>query len=731
MIRGRPLRAGLFGGIGLLVLFALARGPLHRATFSLPVSNDDAIPLLMARHLLQGELATTLWNQPYNGALDTVLLAPGLLLGPAHHVFRAYEVLCAAVLVLLVFHLAREIAGESAGWAAAALAAVGTPYMALMTATGPPPNFLMPLVTGFPLVMALRRLPGREPKAEAPPIAALFAAGAVCGLAVWNSSLAIPAFVGMGAGLVLAGRRVPVGDGFRLAAFTAGAAIGAAPLLVARVIGASGSSVVTAASAVTATRPLRLWGAGLHDLGRGASGLLGLEVPLVVDGPERAALPLVLRALLMVTVLILLFLGSGSRRALPLLAWAGALAAAFALSRRTGPDELRYLYGLNAPLLALLGAGLAQALQGSRAAAIVLSLGLVVPWGVGHRRLGEVWRDPSHSVKAWQVPPLRPALDSLSRAGVESAYASLQFAGRLSLESEERILASQAWNERIPGDPLRFRDEVDLDPRAAWVLSPHLSRGMPRAGGFREILREMGGGFREDIAGDLVVFRSFRPPYDEARAVPRDAFEVRELGSGPLPAAALDRDPSTAWTSATGLRPGAGIEVILGGPRALDALVLLVDIQASPLAVPWMAEVDRVPSVRGPARHGLQWVNGAPRAARQALLAVVLGGKTATEVRLLFQGPGPPLRVHEVFLYGPGEEAQPLSGREPSVEAYRAARSGDWSAAVTLYERALRAEPERASHHAAFLRARWRAAQRQRLDVESLTDGGIELVGAR
>jgi hypothetical protein len=159
--------------------------------------------------------------------------------------------------------------------------------------------------------------------------------------------------------------------------------------------------------------------------------------------------------------------------------------------------------------------------------------------------------------------------------------------------------------------------------------------------------------------------------------------------------------------------------------------VLLVDIEASPLAVPWMAEVDRAPSGRGPARHGLQWVNGAPRAARQALLAVVLGGKTATEVRLIFQGQGPPLHVHEVFLYGPGEGEQPLSGRDAAAQAYRAARSGRWSEAVTLYERALRAEPERASHHAAFLRARWRAAQRQWLDVESLPDGGLELVSAR
>jgi hypothetical protein len=725
-------RAGLLGGLGLLVLFALARGPLHRATFSLPVSNDDAIPLLMARHLLRGELATTLWNQPYNGALDAYLLAPGLLLARAHDVFRAYEVLCAALLVLLVFLLARELAGRRAGFTAAALAAVGTPYMALMTATGPPPNFLMPLVTGFPLLVALRRLPGGQGPLRSPGPGAAFLVGLVCGLAVWNSSLAIPAFVGMGAGLLLAGARLSLRDRGPLGAWAAGALLGASPLLLARALGAAGSSVVTAASAVTAIRPPRLWGAGLHDLGRALAGLLGLEVPLVVDGPERAVPPLLLRLVLTMALVVLLFLGCGTRRAFPLLGWAAALAGAFALSRRTGPDELRYLYGLNAPLLALLGAGLAPALEGRRSVGLALSLGLVVPWGVGHHRLSETWRVPSHAVRVWQVPPLEPVLDSLRRAQVESAYASLQFAGRLGLESEGRVLASQAWNERIPGDPLRFRDEVDLDPRAAWVLSPHLSRGMPRAGGFRELLRELGGGHREDIAGDLVVFRAFRPPYDEARPVDREAFEVGELGGRALDAAARDRDPTTAWVAANGLRPGAGLEVRLAEARRLDALVLAVDLEASPLAVPWVAEIDGGRIVaRGPARQGLQWVNGAPRAARQALLAVTLGQASTTIVRLIFQGAGPPLRVHEVFLYGPDEAERPTAGREAAEEALRAARAGHWQEAVALYERAVRAEPERASHHAAFLRSRWRSTKRQRVDVESLPDGGPALVGLR
>ena len=706
----------------LLALAGLARGPLHRATFALPVSNDDAIPLLMARHLLGGDWSTTLWNQPYNGALDAYLLAPGLALGPAHGVFRAYEAGCAVLLVVLVFFLARGASGTAAGWAAAGFTAFGTPYMGLMTATGPPPNFLIPLVTGLPLAVALLYLPPRGEAPVRPGWLVCGALGLACGLAVWNSSLAIPAFVGMAAGLLLAGAWGAVRDPRRLAAFATGVLLGASPLFLARLIGASGASVVTAASAVTAVKPPWLWPQGLTDLGHALVGLVGLQVPLVVDGPERATLPVAASVGLGVALVLLLGLGAKARRALPLALWAGALLGAFALSRRTGPDELRYLYGLNAPLLALLGIGAARLFARRPLAAVALSLAVLVPWGLGHRRVAEAWRDPAHAVRVWQVPPLGPALGTLTRARVESAYASLQFAGRLTLESEERVIASQAWNERIPGDPLRFRDEVDLDPRPAWVLSPQLSRGMPRAEGFRELVRSMGGSWHEDVAGDLVIFRSFRPPYDEARPVPREAMALFEIGGGTLGPAVLDRDPSSAWTAGAGLRPGSGLELRLVASRRLDALVLAVDVETPPSAVPWVAELDGRVVAEGPARYGLQWVNGAPRAARQALLVVPLGGRAGVHLRLLFQGSGLPLRIVEAFLYGPDEAEQPMAGKEAADRAFRAARAELWSEAASFYAEAVRAEPERASHHAAFLRARWRTAHRQHLDVESLPD---------
>jgi hypothetical protein len=157
----------------------------------------------------------------------------------------------------------------------------------------------------------------------------------------------------------------------------------------------------------------------------------------------------------------------------------------------------------------------------------------------------------------------------------------------------------------------------------------------------------------------------------------------------------------------------------------------VVDLEASPLAVPWIAEVEGVVVARGPARHGLQWVNGVPRAARQALLVVSLAGRSGSTLRLLFQGAGPPLRIAEAFLYGPDEPERARTGQEAAARALAAARAGRWGEAVVSYADAVRAEPERASHHAALLRARWRAARRQRIDVEGLTDGGPEIIDVR
>ncbi|MFN8093266.1 MAG: hypothetical protein U0599_13790 [Vicinamibacteria bacterium] len=218
----------------------------------------------------------------------------------------------------------------------------------------------------------------------------------------------------------------------------------------------------------------------------------------------------------------------------------------------------------------------------------------MAPWGWGERVLARTWSDPAHAERVWEVPAVGPPIEALRAAGLRSTYASLQFAGRIALETGGDVIASQAWNERIPGDPLRFRDEVDLDPAAAWTPSRRFARGcsLAPAARAREALAAMGGTFRETEAGGFVVFHSFVPPYDEGRPVPASELSVETTRGTALGRAVVDRDPATAWTAAEGLARGSGLVVRLRAPRRLSALVLAVDLADSPLAVPWVAEID-------------------------------------------------------------------------------------------------------------------------------------------
>jgi hypothetical protein len=254
---------------------------------------------------------------------------------------------------------------------------------------------------------------------------------------------------------------------------------------------------------------------------------------------------------------------------------------------------------------------------------------------------------------------------------------------------------------------------------------------MPRAGGFRALLAGLGGSYKEDLPGEFSVFRRFVPPYDEGRPVPREAVAVSTTEGQSLGRAVLDRDAQTGWTAETGLARGAGIAVRVSPPRRLSALALAVDLTRSPLAVPWIAEADGAVVSSGPARHGLQWVNGVPRAGKQALLVVPLGDRRAEEVRIVFQGAGPPLHVAEVFLYGPDEAARADTSAEAAGRGLSAARAGEWGRASGHYLEAIHLEPERASLFACYLRVAWRVPGRRRLDVEGLDDGGPELIAVR
>ena len=138
--------------------------------------------------------------------------------------------------------------------------------------------------------------------------------------------------------------------------------------------------------------------------------------------------------------------------------------------------------------------------------------------------------------------------------------------------------------------------------------------------------------------GDLVIFRRVVAPYDEARPVPAAAIVLASLDGTPLPAAASDPDPGTAWTSPVGIVRGSGLSVRLDRARRLSAVVFGLDLERSPLAVPWICEADGAVVAAGTPLTAAM-VNGAPRRAPGAAAVPLLGarGRGAPQ----FQAAGP------------------------------------------------------------------------------------------
>ena len=555
---------------------AARAGPLHLATHALPVSERRRDPAADGA----ARPARRAVHDPLEPALQRHARRVPARARPARRTAaRAcsarYEALCALLLDRWPRRCSprgSRAASRAAMAAARCWPAMGTPYMALMAATGPTPNFLVPLLTA---VRAARSPLARDAGRRA---AALGAGSSAGSRGLGLCALALPALAGVR--WRAPGRR-PASDarGRRLR-LRRRLLLGASPLAIARAIGAPASSPVTS------VRPRWLWIGGTGGpCARGGRACSACRSPLVVDGPRAVATAWHLGIALDRWRIGLVMVPSGvaPRGSVAARSWGCRAGRCFALSRRTGRGRGPL------PLRPRAVRCWRSAGCGHRPHRRGLRGGRGGPGAASHRRAlaragqrilrrgaGATPRTPPGVAGAAARAPCWTRCDRAGRAQRVREPCSSPAGSRL--ESERaRCVASQAWNERIPGDPLRFRDEVDLDPQAAWVLSSHLSRGMPRAAAFPRARRaELGGPWtRGRRPGDFVRLpRGSCRRYDEARPVPRAAFAVLALDGTALPAAvARPRPGDGLGPRRSGSRAGSGSSVRPGRRGACRALV--------------------------------------------------------------------------------------------------------------------------------------------------------------
>ncbi len=510
-----------------LALAALVRLPFWIEASRTPLDGDSAIVGLMARH---AEWSTTFWGQPYGSPLEAWLAMPLVfLLGSRALALHLLYFALGLALVPLAYALARLL-DQRAAFPAALLVAVPPAYLLVISALPPPlyPGAL--LLCGLLLIGALRlraRLLAGEPA-----LALAAGWGALAGLALWTHLMCISAVVpGLVALAPVLRRRL--GGSMVLAV---GMLLASAPLLVSQAFG----------GIFRVVRPAHA-GAPWHDhffgmlseLHRPLGVLLGAAVPVLADLRTRIDAPAWVGLCLGLLWAALVLSGAVAVRhstAGRVLLGSALLALfVFLIPARSAAHTIRFLTPLYLPLAALAGAAIARRRWARFALALVAALHLA-----GASQLHDAWRPAQGRSSPLAVPDLVPVARLLESRGVFHAYASYDAAYRLTWESGESIMVSEPWNERFPGHPLPYFDDVQQASRLAWILRPADGSELPSPRAFERELRRIGARWRRTEVGGAFVYHDFAlgtpAPTAAEPAGPRGGFELSWARSQPRPA---------------------------------------------------------------------------------------------------------------------------------------------------------------------------------------------------
>lgn len=664
--------------IPLALLLALAvRVPFWIEALRTPVDADTAIVGLMARHPGEG---TTFWGQPYGSPLDSWVALPFVAAwGARTEALRLPYFLLGLALVPLAYGLGRQL-HPAAAFPAAALVACAPPYVILLSALPPPLYSTTLVLSGLVLLLAARA--GRAFDDGRPPRNELVLMGLLGGLALWTHLMSASTLAAAGLWLALRSkgqRRLLVWAAVPLL-------LASAPWWARALEGGQATRIVqVSARDSSASAHLSEVVPRLHEpLG----GLLGTHVPVVADAedfvvrlPGWMAAALVLLYGLML-VLAVRAAGWSHPATLYLLA-AGLALFAFPFPARAAPHTIRFLTPLYLPVAALVA--WAASPRGANRRAWVVVLALSALQLTGATRLLQAWRTTDRAEAPFLLPDLGPVRELLAQRGVRHAYASYGPAWRLTWESDERIVASQPWNERFRHWPLPRLDEVRFAKNVAWVLTPSIPTDLPPPRELDRALRRLGGRWQREDLEDAVVFLDFVPPYSP-RVTPWPGGG--EVGDG---------DPATFVIPHTvepyELRlpeplPLTGLTLVgaLEGPRLLRSM----DVEVSADGEVFETVVRRR---RREERADIRWRGGSPQAILDHdVVAVPLGGREVVAVRIVPYRSSSPWRLAEVLLHAePGRHGwdEWLSPDLDWVERRRALRDSPLPEREDWYSRLL------------------------------------------
>jgi len=577
----------LVGGfLLLLVALALRCYMMGESLANVPVTADESITVLQAKRITEGQLPLLVLAQPYQFPLEAYLAAPLVKVVPRHTLGARYvsfvEGFAGLLLLLLIV---RRLGPWSRTWPMMVLILFPSAYLLMIQFGYSLPHNSPVYLAGWGALLLIM---------EAPPAYSwsrcfrVLAAGVLCGLAFTNNMLALALVAPILIVAALGGSwRQIVPNGVLLAL---GVAIGLIPYLAAIQLYPGAHDMVAGTRPFSEALPY-LWHPTMTITLTRALGITPAFFPDITSHLEvgswlAPAMPFLFAGFLVAATLIR---GVAcvrrliSQKALGLDVFDGFVGVAwlnlivFVMSERSTSDAYRYLAPAAWSFPFLVGGVYRAAGRWLRVGigAFCIFLAAVNVWTTV--RLAQAWSRPEFVEYDVDAPDLKSALNYLRQAGITHCVASHWQAYRINFYSDEKILCSQPLNERFPGWPLPYKEQVDLATNVAYVLSDR-SSGNVNPAAFEGHLNAMRIAAKKTVRGKFSIYSDFRQDPRQAHEVrvPPEALTVT-TSHNPTQAWQLLDSRITRWTTERLQEKGMWIQFHLQKPRRLSRMVFVYD----------------------------------------------------------------------------------------------------------------------------------------------------------
>lgn len=547
------------------------------STAQVPATSDEALAALIAKAIMRGERPLLFWGAPYQFPLESYLMAPfsGILPRNAFGA-RLIPALLAIISVPGFYALACKALPYGGRWPALLLVLLPSAYLMTLQSA----YFIPEYTATFAFAWLLPLLAAYVLESDRPGARLLLSLGFLSGLALSTHLLSLPLVAAIAAAVCLGKslRGAVRSSMFFAAAFAAGLLPYLATL---RQAAASAGSVTDSYPIATALERLfsPLPGTALEvalgfnltlfpDLGR-APGVF----PQIASAGVWAFWVLTVSA---TAVAIYRFILRTRAARWPDLSIHDVFIAttwlcifAFLLSKRSRPDEYRYLLPLAWCFPFLLAYVYAAVPRSARCLPGGLALLLVAVNILNTGKLISVWKQPDFRDGLPELQDVSAVISWLEKKGFDRCYASFWSVYRITYETDENIICSPPYNERFYGWPLPYLSEVNNSPRAAYVLSDTRFTRFP-ANKFLRMLRFHKLAAKLQRIGVFSIIYDFHyPGVRSSSAVAGSAVTLSSnIEETELPKL-MDGNAETTWSSKSTATPGMWLDLQLDRPRML------------------------------------------------------------------------------------------------------------------------------------------------------------------